>query len=330
MKKFLFTITTLWLTQVLAAQTNATDYLKRAPGIPVNVCNVTGSVQDAFLNDVRNLSSVIHEDAANRSREAEEYMKSNEDRMKANMMKKSGMSDEDIMKLQSGKEMTDAEAQAMADKILQQQTNISLDEAKNLSKMSDAGKEAWAQGYAAEQMAVAQANPGQNKGDSETNMSMYELLSEQSTLRYKVTGMENQLRQRFIALDKDAETAKALLEADLKPFYTELNSINDGEGSTRADVEHAERVIKKIQEKQDAYCLKFTPRMLEFIEQCKESYTKALPDYDRLEEIQFQVTSLQTGTSLITTGKGMYSIQAVEQYLDYLDEAFRYKLYRID
>jgi hypothetical protein len=330
MKNLVFTITALFLTQVLAAQTTATDYLKRVPDIPVNVCNATGSARDAFLNNVRNLSSVIHEDAANRSRETEEYMKSNEDQMKANMMRKSGMSDEDLMKLQSGEEMSDAEAQAMADKILKQQANISLEEAKNLSKMSDAGKEAWAQGYAAEQMAVAQANPGQNKGFNEENMSMYELLSEQSTLRNKVAGMENQLRQQFIALDKDAETAKALLEAELKPFYTELNSINDGEGSTRADVEHAERVIEKIHEKQDAYCLKFTPRMLEFIEQCKESYAKALPDYDRLEEIQFQVTSLQTGTSLIVPGKGMYAIQAVDQYLGYLVEAFRYKLYRID
>ncbi|MBK6964105.1 MAG: hypothetical protein IPH20_09180 [Bacteroidales bacterium] len=330
MKNFVLTIITLCLTQVLSAQTTAAGYMKKAPGVPADICKSKGGIQDAFEGSVKELSSVIHEDAQNRSEETEKYMKGNEEQMKSNMMKNSGMSDEDIKRLQNGEEMTDAEVQAMANKMMQQQTNISLDEAKNLSNKSEAEKEAWAQGYTAEQMAAAQANPGQNQGVNQTNMMLYELVSEQSTLRSKVSEMENQLRQQYKALDQEAEVAKAALENSLKPLYTELNSINDGEGSTQADVDHAERVIKQIHEKQDAFCLKFTPRMLEFIAQSKESYTKALPDYDRLEEIQFQVTAAQTGTALMTTGKGMYSIQAVEQYLGYLMEAYRYKLYRTE
>lgn len=330
MKNLVLTIITLFLTQVVSAQTTAAEYMKRAPNVPADVCKTKGGIQDAFESKVKDLSSAIHEDAQNRSREAEKYMKGNEEQMKANMMKNSGMSDEDIKRLQNGKEMTDAEAQAMADKMMQQQTNISLDEAKNLSNKSEAEQEAWAQGFAAEQMAAAQANPGQNKGANETNMALYELLEEQTTLRNKVSAMENQLRQQYKALDQEAEVAKAALETGLKPLYTELNSINDGEGSTKADVDHADRVIKKIHEKQDAFCLNFTPGMLDFIAQCKEAYTKALPDYDRLEEIQFQVTAAQTGTALMATGKGMYSIQAVEQYLGYLMEAYRYKLYRTE
>jgi hypothetical protein len=330
MKNLVLTIIAISLTQVLLAQTTAAEYMKRAPGIPADICKTKSGIQDAFESNVRDLSSIIHEDARNRSKEAEKYMKGNEDQMKANMMKKSGMSDEDMKRLQTGEKMTDAEVQAMANKMMMQQTNISLDEAKNLSKMSDAGQEAWAQGYAAEQMAMAQTNPGQNKGANEADMTIYELLSEQSTLRSKVIDMENQLRQQFIDLDQDAEAAKAALEVELAPLYKELSSINDGEGSTQADVEHAERVIKRIQEKQDAFCQNFTPGMLDFISQCKETYSKALPDYDRLEEIQFRVTAAQTGTTLMSVGKGLYSIQAVEQYLGYLDEAFRYKLYRIE
>ena len=44
-------------------------------------------------------------------------------------------------------------------------------------------------------MAMAQANPGQVQGVNQANMSLYELISEQSSLINKVTAMENQLKQ---------------------------------------------------------------------------------------------------------------------------------------
>ena len=328
MKNLILIFPAVCLAMILSAQTTSYEYMKRAPGIPTNVCKAKAGIQDTFSTAVKDLSSAINEDAQNRSKEAEEYMKGNEEQIKANMIKNSGMSDEDIKKLQAGGDMSQAEKDAMANKMMQQQYNISLDEAKNMKNMSKEGQEAWAQGYAAEQMAVAQANPGQNKGADKANMDLYELLSEQSSLRNKVTAMENQLRQKYMAIDKDAEVGKAALEVELKPLYEELHSINDGEGSTQADVDHAAKVIKKIQAKQDVFCEQFTPRMLAFIQECKDSFGKSIPDYDRLEEIQFQVTAAQTGTTLMTTGKGMYSIQAVEQYLGYLGEAYRYKLYR--
>jgi hypothetical protein len=312
---------------ILQAQNTAYDYLKKAPGIPLTVCNANSGTQNAFATAVNDLSAAIHEDAQKRSNDAEEYMNGNQEQMKANMMKKSGLTDEEMKKLQDEGEMSDADKQAMADRMMRQQTNISLEEAKNLGKLSDAGQKAWAQGYAAEQMANAQANPGQNTGANQADRALYELLAEQSTLRNKVSAMENQLRQKYVAIDHDADIAKAALEVELKPLYEELNSINDGEGSTQADVDHSNRVIKKIHEKQDAFCQQFTPRLLKFIGESKSAYTAALPDYDRLEEIQLQVTAEQTGTKIMNVGKGLYSIQAIEQYLGYLKEAYRYKLY---
>ncbi len=330
MKNLILTVISFGLFLTLNAQISASDYLKKAPPIPAKDCHIPGINQDAFEKAVRDLASVVSEDAKQRKNASEEYMRGNEDQMKANMMRKSGMSDEDMKRLQNGEEMTDAETQAMANKMIQQQTNMSLDEAKSLSNMSEAEQQAWAQGQVAGQMADAQANPGKYTGANETNMTLYELVSEQSSLQKKIAAAENQLIQLYKTLDKEAISAKAALEIELKPLYDELNSINDGEGSTQADVDHADRVIKKIHEKQDAYCELFTPRMSDFIQTCKDTYAIALPDYERVEEIQFQVTAIQTGTKLMTVGKGMYSLQAVDQYLRYLAEAYRYKLYRTE
>jgi len=51
--------------------------MKKAPGIPTNVCKTDGKIQDAFINAVKDLSSTIREDAQNRSKDAEKYMKGN-------------------------------------------------------------------------------------------------------------------------------------------------------------------------------------------------------------------------------------------------------------
>jgi hypothetical protein len=157
---------------------------------------------------------------------------------------------------------------------------------------------------------------------------MYELLAEQSRLHDKISAMENQIMIDYTTIDNEANAGKIVLENELKPLYEELSHINDGEGSTQADIDHSDRVMKKIKEKQDVFCSKYTPRMLKFIQECKDTYTGSFADYDRMEEIQFQVTAAQTGTKLIPVGKGMYSIQAVGQYLEYLGKAYTYKLYR--
>jgi hypothetical protein len=330
MKNLILVLLGLSLSSMLSAQISAGEYMKRVPAIPVKVCQLNGIQQDAFITQVRNLSKEIETDAQKRSKASQEYMEANTEQMKANMIKSSGMSDEEIKKLQSGKEMSEAEKMEMANRMMQQKTNISMDEAKNVKNMSKEGQEAWAQGYAAEQMAVAQTNPQQNKAEQSKNMKAYELLEEQSSLRNKIGSMENTIRQQYQALDREAETEKQLLEKELKPLYDELNSINDGEGSTQADVDHAARVIKQIQAKQDKFCEKFTPRMLDFLAKSRESYKTALPDYERAEQIQCEVTAAQTGTPVMTAGRGAYSIQAVGQFLGYLGEAFRYKLYRTD
>ncbi|MFA5971304.1 MAG: hypothetical protein WC780_03045 [Lentimicrobiaceae bacterium] len=330
MKNLILALLAIGISTAMQAQITAADYFKKAPAIPGNDCQVKGDRQDAFVNSVNELISEIKDDVNKRNKEANDYMNAHQDEMKANMVKKSGMSDEDIKKLQSGKDLSEAEKNEMANKMIQQQANMSLDEAKNLKNMSKEGQQAWAQGYAAEQMAMAQANPGQYQAANQANMNQYALLSEQTTLRNKITAQESTLQQHYRDLDTEAEIEKANLAKELKPLYDELNSINDGEGSTQADVDHAEKVIKKINALQDKYCEQFTPRILEFIKQCKTSFEASIPDYDRIEEIQYQITAAQTGTALMTAGKGNYSIQAVNQYLGYLSQAYRYKLYRTE
>ncbi len=330
MKKLIFGLLAFSISSILTAQVTANAYMDRTPTAPPNICKITGVQKDAFIKTVKELSEVIQQDADNRKKEASDYAEAQQAEMEAGAMRNSGMSEQDIKKMQNGKELTEAEQKEIADKMIRQKANMTLDEAKNLGKLSKEGQQAWAQGYAAEQMAMAQGGNGQAQGGNQAGMKTYELLSEQSSLQSAVNVAENRLSQQYRLLDQEAEAEKATMENELKPFREELGKINDGEGSTQADIDHARRVMAKIHARQDQYCEKYTSRLLDFLEQYKMMTKSSIPDYDRLEELQFQVTAAQTVTKPATAGKGLYSIQAVDRYLGYLVEVFRYKLYQAD
>jgi hypothetical protein len=286
--------------------------------------------QDQFVKAVTELQEVLSNDMQHRKQEASDYAAAHEAEMKAGLMRSSGFSESDVLRMQDGRELTAAEKKEMADRMVRQKTNMSIEEAQKLGSMSEANRQAWAQGYTAEQMAAAQARGGQNPGADNTAKRMYELSSEQSALATRLSQQKNDLLQRYTLMDQEAQAAKTALELELKPLYDELNTINDGEGSTQADADHANRVVAKIHARQDQFCSQYTPRINGFIEICRTGTLLSVPDYDRLEQIQAELTAIQTGTAVSTAGKGLLSLQAVDEFLGYLSEAFRYKLYSVE
>ncbi len=116
--------------------------------------------------------------------------------MEANAMKqmqqKYGMSEEDMNKMKNSRNMTDAEKKALANKMVMQQTNMSMSEIQNMSKMSEAGKKAYAEAYATEAMANAQADPKKYAPDNNAG-DLYKLTNEQQTLNQKITAGQEKI-----------------------------------------------------------------------------------------------------------------------------------------
>jgi hypothetical protein len=334
MKKYFFILLSLLFTEIIAVQAQAdrklitaSEYLKKAPQIPDSICSCPQPQKEAFSSAVSDLMETIKSDAEDRQHQTGEYMQSKEEQMKTNMMKQAGLTDEEMEKMKSGKEMTDEEKAAMINRMMQQKMNMSLDEAKNLKNMSKEGQKAWAQGYVAEQMAVAQANPQQKNAESDKAKATISLQAEIMALNNKLAGMQQELSQEWASLEQEAAAGQVLLNNELKPLNEELNSINDGEGSTKADLDHATRVSRKIQALQDKYCMQYTPKLVEFLRKCKPVIEKSFPDYDRLEELQIKSTSATTGVNLQPKSMGIASITAVNFYLGFLEKDFKYRLH---
>jgi hypothetical protein len=329
MKTLLLLVAFACITAVSAQTTQkpltAEDYMKKVPAIPGNVCLCDPSARDAFQSAVSELKQVIRDDADERERKMNEYMESQEDAIKERMVKMSGMSDADVKRLKSGKEMSESEKMAMADKMMQQRTNISMEEMKKLSKMSKAGQEAWAQGYAAEQQAMAQTGNQQKNPMADMAASMNSQVAEQNEATSKIQGLQTDLKQKFDSLNASAQADKMLLENELQPFYKIMASHN-GEGATQKDVEDDQKARAQVKLRQEKFCQKWTPRMLEFLKECKLAIGNALPDYDHLDELKYQSMENQAGKKLDRKITGIESITAVAFYLGFAEETFNFRL----
>lgn len=312
---------------MLNAQSSAADYMRRTPKIPTSVCGNVASERNVFESAIEALSIEIETDAQRRAKILEDNAKQNEDVMKNNIVKQSGISASEMKKLESEEGMSDAEQKAMVDRMMQQQTGITLNDAQNLQNMNKQQQEAWGTQYAAGQVDNAKKDPNATLAKNQHNQDMYELLAEQQELSSKISEMENRLKQKYSLLVQKQDVEKSKLENDLKPLYLELRSINDGEGSTKADELHAARVMQSIHSLQDAFCAKQSPDFLLFLADCRTSFEGMLTNYDRMEEIQNEVTALQTGVPFPPESAGRLSILAVDQYLGYLKEAYKTKLY---
>jgi len=327
MKRNLTTILFASLSFAIFSQISAYEYLYKAPALPENLCRLKTPQQESFLKAVIDLSDSIKKDIQNRTREATEYTENHKEEMQTGILRNVGFTETDIQRIKAGKDMTNTEKQKLINLMMQKKTNISMTEAMNLKHMNEAEQQSCSERYGAERMTVPQANKQLTITEQNVNATTSELLSEQSDLRQNINTLEKTFRKLYESIDSEAEADKKMLENELKPLYEELHSINNGEGSTN---DRTRSVTKQVQVLQELFCEKFTPRMTNFLLQCRDSTEKALPDYDRLEEIQYEIVAAQTGTDIMKAGRGIYSLKAIEQYLDYLARVFRYKLHRTE
>ena len=134
-------------------------FLALLPDIPGTACSMKAAERDQYLNRVDSLSELINLELSKRHDNGSAGEEKINPQMVNDLIKQYGLSEEDLQKIKSGKEMSDAETQALIDKILQNSADMSSDEVKNVSKMSKEGQKAWAEGYSREVIADQKANP---------------------------------------------------------------------------------------------------------------------------------------------------------------------------
>jgi len=305
------------------AQTGPEAFLKKVPAMPKDSCGITKAAMESFTQTIASLIDEAESQISLLNKQINAQAKTNEAAAKEAAMKQMsqyGLSAEEMNKLKNSK-MTAADKQALANKVLQQQTNMSMGEVQNLSKMSEAGKKAYAEAYATEAMANAQANPKQQKGN-ENAKNTYELLSAQQAIMAKITANSQKIGNLYAAIENDPSGKEMLMK--ISTWHNKLMSMTGVDYGQGKKMDSLSVLIKN---EQSRYCDKFTPKYRAALRQHESIVKSSLPDFQRLGEIIAEITKAQTGIVTPPESTAIGGMEAITEYLGKLKKAYQFKLY---
>jgi hypothetical protein len=326
MKKTALILMVLSIGLMTSAQSTFESYMKRVPSLPRDTCNISKADMDSFEQQVTVLLNELSNEIQNRNRNLNDYMEKNKSTMQNNsinqMQQQYGISDEDINKMKNGKSMSKEEKMAMANKMMQQQTNISMGEVENLSKSGEAGKEAWAEGYAAEAQANAQADPKKQTASS-TPGTISSLQMEQQSLLKKIKIENDRIAGLYAEVDNDP-SGKVMKERIAKWAGQKYKGtiVTDQRQITQDD-----SLDVLIKNEEIRYCDLLTPKYRNLVRQHLSSVKASEPDYHRVADITSEVTRLQTSVAMPPESSDIPAMEALLEYLDKLGDAYKFKLY---
>jgi len=325
MKKTSVTLIALFSALLAGAQVIPESYLKKIPALPHDSCNITRADIESFRLQVNNISDQLEIDIDKLNDQLEKNMEDNEETAKEAVMnqlsQQYGMSQEDINKIKNGKGLSDAEKQALANKMTMQQANISIDEAQKLSKMSEAGQKAYAEAYAAEAMATAQTNPKQ-QSTNDNAKNLYQLASSQSTIANKINSINQKINNLYAVIEADPSGQEMIKKID--KWNSEIMSMTGIDYGQGKEMDSLALLVKK---EKTEYCNKFTPRYRAALREHLKILKTSLPDYQSLGDITAEITKAQTGITTPPECNTITSLKAIQAYLGKLEDAYEFKLY---
>jgi hypothetical protein len=308
------------------AQTRTADYLKKLPVLPKDSCNITRAAAEDFEAAVAGLEKQLQEELDAIKEMVDTHMEANEENARDNAMSQMsqmyGISKADLEKMKNSKNMSAAEKQALANKMMSQQTNMTMDEAKSASELSDAGKKAYAEAYAMEAMATQQTDPNQAAKNA-TARNLYQLTVSQQAANSKVSEIANKISALYTPVDSDPER-RAMLNR-MAGWQNQLTSMMGIVSDQDARI--MDSLSLKLKNEKIAYCTKYTSKYRAALRRHLEIMKASLPDYQNLGNLSAENTKAQTGIEMPAEGKEIPALTAIKEYLEKLRDAYQYKLY---
>ena len=308
----------LCLVSIGLGQVTPEAFLGKMPELPGAPCGMKGEQMSDYLTKVSEISQQIDDEISRLEQAAEADAEGAENQMKTRMGKEAGLSDADIEKLKNMDNLSEAEQTALVDEMMDGKYNLSLDEIEKLKKMSAKGQEAWAQAYAKEVLTNAQANPAQVSSDQAKARSLYEVTKELKGLLDRIGAQESKYAQQLSDLDQDSE-AKAIRELEAK-----LRGMSTVGQVTEAKRKEMEALSKKIQAARKAYCPTYAARYQGIVEHHGDALKAMLPDFNRIDEIQFELISMEAGVKKGRAQTGLTGLKAVQHHVGLLNGVFKY------
>ncbi len=322
MKKILIAVMCFLSVQIFS-QTGEYFY-SRLPDLPAAVCVVDTSFQGQFMRQLGSVSKQLDEVYSKKKKEVQKEADNLKPEMEKKIAKDSGLSDADIQKLKN-KNLSKEEKKKIADKMMQNKANISMEEIERLKKMSKEGKEAWAEAYSTEMMATMQSGDSvkteeqiKMEKELEKNSKINELVKEQKLIIDRVHAVDKKFANKMEELRKEDSIQTVILEAKLKPLRKQLENY--------PSKEQQKSIYQQMAGYYLTYCNKLSPMNINMIADAKNSLAPLLPEYDRLEKLNTEINKIMFGAKDGLNSPGLMQLGAVKSLIDIMAGAYSYTI----
>jgi hypothetical protein len=314
MKKTVVLLVLLFVADFVNAQLikPETFYIE-IPDLPMNVSKK--EIREPFLKKVDKLSAELKEEISFRKSKVKGNNKDFDEKAAKQMAEQNGVSVSpgDIQKMKSGK-MSQEAYRAMADKMLQQSMNVSIDDAKDASKMSKSGQKAWSEGMSTEMMADAQKNPKKNQATQTKNMGMLEMTQEQSRIAQKI-------QANRIKFDDQLETYKKIKEKSRLEYENCVKSV-DKQFENKVNHTLGDEYYESIKLEKDAcynnYCGYLVPKYKDILRDRLDAINAMGDDYYLLDNITNELNYTTSGNKKPAIDPGLTYLEALDDYMNHL------------
>lgn len=300
-------------------------FIGKWPLIPGNACSEDTNGKGLFASEVSEVIKELNKEMSRRHEETEAKVEASKSKMHENALKKTGISPELTQKMMAlqekrknatSKEQRDAidiQMKALTDQMMQESMNMSMEEIQNMKTMDKAGKTAWATAYSTEKKAEVMAEPEKYQEQNAKNLNDYNLVKEQKRLSDSLGAQQQKYNRQFMDVENDS-TGKAILR-NIKEMEVKLDTLYTMENCNCEDQKKS--LMYSIREQRKSYCNLLSPRYIKILSQY-ETFTKAsiLPLY-RLEKLNSQVMTMQTGVDL-KLEPGELGLAQIHSYLSAL------------
>lgn len=316
------------------AQVMPESFLGRLPNPPGDACSTGENTgKSEFIEALGKVGQELTDEIQNRTNKVEQKFEANEDKIKQNAMARTGVSPQIMQQMMAiekaskgatgeQKKAYDAQKKALAGQMLEQSTNISMEEIESLKKMDKAGKTAWAEAYATEKKAEVMADSKAYQDKNAKLMKDVNLVEKQQQLADSLGGRQMKYIRQIEDLEKDKtgidiQTKIAVIEAEINELYKK-------ESVPESEIMAKQNTIRNLQIQ---YCNFMTPRYLDIVAGYKSFLMSSLKDYYRLEKLTNQVNAAQTGVE-VNMEPGLMGLEQVKVYFSLLSGAYRYNQIR--
>ncbi len=290
---------------IAAADETPQSFLGMLPDLPDQTCQTTPQAREAYRKRLADVRKPLELEIKRRKQ-----LQAAGDRERKKAMPK----------------LTKEQREALADKMLQDKLNLSLDEIKRLKQLSKEGRRAWAGSLATEQMAVGAADPDAAKADQEKNFKMIDLANELRLRESEFAAAAGKYATQFSDLSKEFEDERA-----------EHNREEAEEAKQRAATNSSDSAGPV--QKNYHYCDRYSPRYLEIAVQYRRWVLGVLPACTQLEKLEYEMLKATTDqANAIGAGNlpavplppepaydgGTRALAVIRDCLKVLEDAYRY------